>query len=136
MAMKKAPAAKASKKPTPAKPATPAAPQSQVAGALATGKLSALDAAAKALGEVRQALNCHQLVETMASQGYWTSPAGLTPAATLFAAISKEVATKGAAASFVNVASGQFVRDRRTVCPEAAPVAASRRCRARRPIGL
>jgi len=60
------------------------------------------------LGEVGQALNCQQFLEAMAAQGYWTSPVGKTPAATLYASISKEVATKGAAARFVKVARGQF----------------------------
>ena len=100
----KAPAAKASKKPASAPPTS--APQ--VAASIATGKLSALDAAAKVLGEVGQALNCQQLIDSMATKGYWTSPAGRTPAATLYASITKEVATKGAAARFVKVARGQF----------------------------
>ena len=104
----KAPAAKASKKPAPVQQSAPPAPQAQVAGPIAAGKLSALDAAAKVLGEVGQALNCQQLIEAMATKGYWTSPAGRTPAATLYASISKEVATKGAAARFVKVARGQF----------------------------
>ena len=102
----KTPAAKASKQPAPAQRPTPSAPQ--VAGPVVAGKLSALDAAAKVLGEVGQALNCQQLIEAMAAKGYWTSPAGRTPAATLYASISKEVATKGAAARFVKVARGQF----------------------------
>ena len=100
----KVPAAKANKKPESA----PAASAPQVAVPIATAKLSALDAAAKVLGEVGQALNCQQLIEAMAAKGYWTSPAGRTPAATLYASISKEVATKGAAARFVKVARGQF----------------------------
>jgi len=104
----KAPAAKASKKPAPAQPPTPSAAEPQVAAPIPTGKLSALDAAAKVLGEVGQALNCQQLIEAMAANGYWTSPAGRTPAATLYAAITKEVTTKGAAARFVKVARGQF----------------------------
>ena len=110
-ATSKAPAAKASKKSAPAKqpaPAQPVPPPPQVAGPIAKGKLSALDAAAKVLGEVGQALNCQQLIEAMATKGYWTSPAGRTPASTLYASISKEVAAKGAAGRFVKVARGQF----------------------------
>ena len=116
MAKKKAPEtkaapkapAKSSKKAVPAQQPAAPAPPPQVAAPIATGKLSALDAAAKVLGEVGQALNCQQLIEAMASKGYWTSPAGKTPAATLYASISKEVAAKGAAARFVKVACGQF----------------------------
>jgi hypothetical protein len=37
-------------------------------------KLSALDAAAKVLGETGQAMNCPQLIAAMAARGYWASP--------------------------------------------------------------
>ena len=42
--------------------------------------LSALDAAAKVLHEAGQAMNCQELIQAMAAKGYWTSPAGKTPA--------------------------------------------------------
>ncbi len=57
-------------------------------------KLSALDAAAKVLQEAGGPLNCTQLIDTMAAKGYWSSPAGKTPAATLYAAIVREIKTK------------------------------------------
>ena len=48
-----------------------------------SGRLSALDAAARVLGEEGRAMNCKELIETMAAKGYWKSPAGQTPASTL-----------------------------------------------------
>jgi hypothetical protein len=38
------------------------------------------------LSESQQALTCPELIAAMAAQGYWTSPAGRTPQATLHAA--------------------------------------------------
>src|ERR1700726_4663392 len=49
-----------------------------------TKKLSALDAAAKVLQEAGQPMNCQDMIQAMADKGYWTSPAGKTPAATLY----------------------------------------------------
>ena len=46
----------------------------------------------------------------MAGRGYWTSPAGKTPAATLSAAIHREIANKGHQARFRKVQRGKFVR--------------------------
>ena len=76
--------------------------------AKAEGKLSAIDAAAKVLGETGQAMTAKELVEAMAAKGYWTSPHGLTPQATLFAALSREVSTKGKDARFVKAEPGKF----------------------------
>ena len=73
-----------------------------------SGKLSALDAAARVLGEEGRAMNCKELIETMAAQGYWKSPAGKTPASTLYAALLKEVTTKGKESRFAKVDRGQF----------------------------
>jgi hypothetical protein len=78
------------------------------------GKLGALDAAAKVLGEARRAMNCKEMIEAMAAKRYWTSPAGKTPAATLYASITKEIGTKGKESRFVKVDRGQFaLRGRR-----------------------
>ncbi len=75
----------------------PVAKDSAVKDVVAQGKkLSALDAAAKVLQEAGGPLNCTQLIDTMAAKGYWSSPAGKTPAATLYAAIVREIKTKGA----------------------------------------
>jgi hypothetical protein len=71
-------------------------------------KLSALSAAARVLAETGQAMNCRQLIETMAAQGYWTSPGGRTPEATLAAAMAREIHAKGPQARFRKVDRGQF----------------------------
>jgi hypothetical protein len=51
-------------------------------------KLSALDAAARVLAEAKQPMSCPELIERMAAKGYWTSPAGKTPASTLYTAVT------------------------------------------------
>jgi hypothetical protein len=71
-------------------------------------KLSAIDAAAKVLGESGQPMNCQELIGAMAAKGYWTSPGGKTPSATLYSAILRELQTKGNDARFVKSARGKF----------------------------
>jgi hypothetical protein len=44
----------------------------------------------------------------MAAKGYWTSPAGKTPAATLYAAIVREIRTKKDQARFRRTVPGRF----------------------------
>ena len=72
-------------------------------------KLSALDAAAKVLQEAGQPMNCQEMIAAMAAKGYWTSPAGKTPAATLYAAMAREIKIKADQARFQKAARGQFV---------------------------
>jgi hypothetical protein len=71
-------------------------------------KLSALDAAARVLREAGSAMNCQQMIQVMAEKGYWTSPGGKTPAATLYSAILRETQTKGSAARFRKTERGKF----------------------------
>jgi hypothetical protein len=66
-----------------ARPATKAKPKAKAAK-----KLSALDAAAKVLAETKKPLSTKELIEGMATKGYWTSPGGKTPHATLFTAVT------------------------------------------------
>ena len=73
-------------------------------------KLSALDAAARVLGESGQAMNCQEMIEAMASKGYWSSPGGKTPSATLYSSILRELKTKGADARFRKTERGKFTR--------------------------
>src|ERR1700731_2436106 len=75
----------------------------------ARAKLSALDAAAKLLQEAGQPMNCQDMISAMAAKGYWNSPAGKTPAATLYSAIAREITTKGTQARFQKTGPGQFV---------------------------
>jgi hypothetical protein len=44
----------------------------------------------------------------MTAKGYWTSPKGKTPSATLYAALLRELKRKGDAARFVKTGPGQF----------------------------
>ena len=71
-------------------------------------KLSALDAAAKVLGESKVPLNSKEMIEAMATKGYWKSPGGKTPHATLYAAILREIQTKGKEARFTKTDRGHF----------------------------
>jgi hypothetical protein len=72
------------------------------------GKLSALDAAAQVLASANEPMNTKALIEAMAAKGYWTSPGGKTPHATLYAAILRELQKKENEARFVKVERGQF----------------------------
>ena len=71
-------------------------------------RLSALAAAHKVLCEATEPLNVQQMIEAMTSKGYWTSPGGKTPHATLYSAILRELA-KGEASRFVKTDRGRFV---------------------------
>jgi hypothetical protein len=82
------------------KPKTPTEPKEK--------KLSALDAAAKVLAETGTPMTCKELIGTMAAKGYWTSPGGQTPDATLHSAILREVAVKGEQSRFVKTGPGRF----------------------------
>jgi len=71
-------------------------------------KLSALDGAAKVLGEVGQPMNCQEMIAAMAANNYWTSPGGKTPAATLYSAILREINAMGTCSRFVKADRGKF----------------------------
>jgi hypothetical protein len=71
-------------------------------------KLSALDAAAKLLAETGETMNCQDMIKGMSEKGYWTSPGGQTPHATLYSAILRELKTKGADARFRKAERGKF----------------------------
>jgi HB1, ASXL, restriction endonuclease HTH domain len=71
-------------------------------------KLSAIDAAAKVLGEAGEPMNCQDMIKAMAEKGYWTSPGGKTPAATLYSAILRELQTKGNDARFKKTERSKF----------------------------
>ncbi len=73
-------------------------------------KLSCLDAAARVMAETGQPMTCQEMIDAMAAKGYWTSPGGQTPAATLYSAILRELKAKGADARFVKTERGKFAR--------------------------
>ncbi len=70
--------------------------------------MSALDAAAKVLGEAKQPMGTKEMIEAMAAKRYWKSPGGKTPAATLYSAILRECQKKGKDARFKKVERGKF----------------------------
>jgi len=71
-------------------------------------KLSAIDAAAKVLAESKEPMNAKQMIEAMGKKGYWTSPGGKTPHATLYSAILREIQLKGKDSRFVKADRGTF----------------------------
>jgi len=83
---------------------TPAAPPTEAA----SKRLSALDAAAKVLAETGQPMRCTELIAAMSAKGSWTSPAGQTPASTLYAALLRELHTKKDQARFRKTERGKF----------------------------
>jgi vancomycin resistance protein YoaR len=109
---------KAANKPAPKKPATAKASAPKPA---AKKKLSALDAAAQVLTENGGAMNTKELIEAMAAQKLWQSPNGKTPAATLYAAILREITTKGTDSRFKKTEPGKFAATGNTGKPEATP---------------
>jgi hypothetical protein len=70
-------------------------------------KTSGLDAAAKVLAEAGEPLNCKTIVERAFEAGYWQSE-GKTPAATVYAAILREMQNKGDESRFVKAGRGLF----------------------------
>jgi hypothetical protein len=50
------------------------------------------------------------LIAAMAAKGYWSSPRGRTPAATLYSAILRELQTKGETARFIKTERGKFAQ--------------------------
>jgi HB1, ASXL, restriction endonuclease HTH domain len=71
-------------------------------------KLSALDAAAKVLEEAGQPMGCKEMIGAMAAKGYWSSPGGKTPEATLYSAVLRELNSRGEQARFVKAQRGKF----------------------------
>ena len=85
---------KASDKPVAKKPA-------------ASKRMSALEAAAQVLKEAKKPMSCKDLTETILKRGLWKTN-GKTPAATLYAAIHREIDRKGKEARFEKVDRGMF----------------------------
>jgi hypothetical protein len=94
--------------PAPTEAETPAPVAALPDPATRAKKLSALDAAFQVLGESGQAMSCPELIATMAARGYWSSPKGRTPAATLYSALLRELQTKGDQARFCKTHRGKF----------------------------
>ena len=71
-------------------------------------RVSGLDAAAKVLEESGEPMTAKEMVEAAESKGYWKSPGGKTPHATVYSAIIREIAKKGNESRFVKTERGKF----------------------------
>ncbi|MEO8271652.1 MAG: winged helix-turn-helix domain-containing protein [Aureliella sp.] len=71
-------------------------------------KLSCVGAALKVLAESGQPLNTKEMIDAMGQKGYWSSPGGKTPHATLYSAILRNLSA-GDGARFVKTERGRFV---------------------------
>ena len=92
-------AAKAKAKPAKKQNSAPAAPAK---------KLSQIAAAEQVLADAGEPMSCGAMIEAMMAKGLWSSPAGKTPAATLYASIVRLIKAHGKDAKFQKVARGQF----------------------------
>lgn len=70
-------------------------------------KLSCVGAALKVLAESGQPLNTKEMIEVMQAKGYWSSPGGKTPHATLYSAILRDLSA-GDDSRFVKIERGRF----------------------------
>ena len=70
-------------------------------------RLSCVTAALKVLSESSEPMNAQELITAMEAKGYWTSPGGKTPHATLYSAILRDLA-KGDDSKFVKTERGRF----------------------------
>ena len=70
-------------------------------------KLSCVKAAIKVLEESSEPLNTQEMIAAMTDAGYWISPGGKTPHATLYSAILRDLA-KGDESRFVKTERGRF----------------------------
>ena len=88
-------AEKKAKKTTPAKPEEPK-------------KLTALDAAFRVLQEAGTVMTAPEIYAQMVEKKYWESPNGLTPSATIYAAMIREITTRGKDARFTRPEPSKF----------------------------
>lgn len=75
-------------------------------------RVSGLDAAAKVLEESGQPMTTKEMVEAAEAKGYWKSPGGKTPHATVYSAIIREIAAKGSESRFSKTERGKFTRNK------------------------
>jgi hypothetical protein len=72
-------------------------------------RMSGLDAAAKVLEESGQAMTAKDMVEAAEAKGYWKSPGGKTPQATVYSAIIREIKALDKDSRFRKAERGKFV---------------------------
>jgi len=83
-----------------------ATPKAKTGGTRAK-KMGCLDAAVKVLGGVGKPMHCQDIVKDALANRLWQTK-GKTPAATLYAAIIREIAAKGKDARFHKTDRGLF----------------------------
>lgn len=105
-----APAVAPSKRPQKSKLARPA----KAAAPRKDKRLSALGAAAQVLAGSKQPMNVKDLMSQIEAKGLWTSPGGKTPAATLAAAVMREIKDKAQASRFRKAGRGLFTASKAT----------------------
>jgi hypothetical protein len=71
-------------------------------------RMSGLDAAAKVLEESGQPMTAKEMVAAAEAKGYWKSPGGKTPHATVYSAIIREIKAKGKESRFSKADRGKF----------------------------
>ncbi len=94
--------------------------------AVAIGKaMSLLDAAAHILSlGTGNPMRCKDIVDLAVKRQLWTPRKGKTPASTLYAAILREITTKGEASRFVKTERGRFaLKDSQYIREQAAKAA-------------
>lgn len=69
--------------------------------------MSGLDTAAKVLADAGKPMRAREIVDAMLAKGLWKT-GGATPHSTIYAAVIREIAAKGAKARFKKVGRGQF----------------------------
>jgi hypothetical protein len=87
------------KKPRKAKPVMPQSAREK--------RLSCIAAALKVLCDSGEPMNAQEMITAMQAKGYWSSPGGKTPHATLYSAILRDL-SKGDDARFVKTERGRF----------------------------
>ena len=70
-------------------------------------RVGGLDAAVQVLAEAKEPMGCKDIVQQMLDKGLWQTK-GKTPAGTISAVITREIANKGDASRFRKVAPGRF----------------------------
>ena len=101
------PRAKAVKPAKPDKQANAAPASTAVPKPAKVKKASGLDAAVQVLKDAKHPMRCRDIVQTMLDKGMWAT-SGKTPHATLYAAILREIQTKGEKARFTKTDRGLF----------------------------
>ena len=87
-------------------------PRTKKAKADKPKRMSGLDAAARVLDELGQPMTAKEMVEAAEGKGYWKSPGGKTPHATVYSAIIREIAKKGDTSRFAKTERGKFIARR------------------------